>query len=280
MRREPDSQSADGSSGTGHRNRSDPGTTSGSGSSSGGGGGGSNYRYVPEEEYNRLRAEWEAEASRVAAYNRRVVNEYGACLDNPRSITCGRPNTLTGPNALDVRAAGDPADPTLTATPLGATLPPEVVAYAAVARLQLEAPQPMIGPPPEINEWKMAAVGYPLWLWADGDLDPAPVSDTVYELSVSLDARLQKVIFDMGDGDSVTCTNLTRKWTRSVTPGTESPTCGYRYQEPSLPDGPYTVTARAFWAVDWNINGATGTIPFYQTASTTIPVGELQALVR
>ncbi len=252
-----------------------------SGSGSGGGGSASRYRYVPKEQYSKLKSAWEAEAKRVAAYNKRVVNAYGACLDNPQSLSCGRPNTLTGPNALDVRAAGDPADPNPAApAPFGASLPPEVVAYTAVARLQLVAPEPMLGPPPEINEWKMAAVGYPLWLWADGNLDPAPVSDSVYELSVSLDARLQKVIFDMGDGGRVTCTTLTRKWTPAVTPGTPSPVCGYRYQKPSLPKGPYTVTARSFWAVDWSINGATGTLPFYQTATTTIPVGELQAIVR
>jgi hypothetical protein len=47
-----------------------------------------------------------------------------------------------------------------------------------------------------------------------------------------------------------------------------------------LPAGNYTVTARTYWAVDWNINGNTGTIPYVQAASTTLPVGELQVLVR
>ena len=56
--------------------------------------------------------------------------------------------------------------------------------------------------------------------------------------------------------------------------------CGYAYSNPSLPNGSYTVTANAVWAIDWSINGATGSIPFYQSASSQIPVGELQVLVR
>ena len=38
----------------------------------------------------------------------------------------------------------------------------------AVARLQLPANKPGIGPAPTKNEWHIAVVGYPLWLWADG----------------------------------------------------------------------------------------------------------------
>ena len=138
----------------------------------------------------------------------------------------------------------------------------------------------MIGPSPDLNQWKMAAVGYPLWLSADGNTNPAPVTDSVADLAVSLDAHLVRVVFDMGDGNKVHCADLSTKWTPAVTPGTTSPTCGYAYQEPSLPAGSYTVTANAVWAIDWTINGTTGTLPLYQSASTDIPVGELQVLVR
>ena len=163
--------------------------------------------------------------------------------------------------------------------PAAPAVSPQQAAYIAVARLRLTAPKPMVGPPPSINEWKMAAVGYPLWLWADGNLDPAPVTDSVYDISVGLNARLVKIVYQMGDGHKVTCTNVSRAWTREITPGTPSPACGYAYQKPSLPKGKYTITANAVWAVDWNVNGTTGTIPFYQSATTQLPVGELQVLV-
>ena len=92
--------------------------------------------------------------------------------------------------------------------------------------------------------------------------------------------RVAKIVFTMGDGESVTCRNAGTVWTRAVEPGAESPTCGYRYQKPSLPKGNYTVTARTHWAVDWSINGATGSLPMVQETTTELPVGELQALVR
>lgn len=250
------------------------------GGSGGGQGGGaavkSKYTFVPKEQYAKLKADYEAEAKRIDAVNAQTLNSWDACVNGNGSITCPRGQQIAGLGDFNYRVAGEPEP----AVPPAATIPPQVLAYTAMARLKLTAPTPGIGPPPSINEWKMAAVGYPLWLWADGNLDPAPVSDSVYDVSVSLDARLQRVVFHMGDGEQVSCTNLTRRWTRSVKPGTESPACGYRYQKPSLPKGNYTVTAYTVWAVDWNINGTTGTLPFYQSSSVELPVGELQVLVR
>ena len=206
----------------------------------------------------------------IAEYQRNLRRQYSACVAN-QAGACG--DLLLG----RIGGLAVPARQVGTTTP---AISPQEAAYAASARLNLTAPKPMIGPSPDINRWKMAAVGYPLWLWADGNLNPAPVSDSVYDISVALDAHLVKVVFDMGDGHKVTCTNVSTQWTRAVKPGTASPACGYRYQKPSLPADSYTVTANAVWAVDWNISGTTGTIPFYQSASTTIPVGELQVLVR
>ena len=155
---------------------------------------------------------------------------------------------------------------------------PQQAAIVAVARLHLDPPKPVIGPSPEINEWNMAAVGYPYWLWADGDLDPAPVSTTVADLTVRLDAHLESTTFDLGDGTRLTCTNLSARWTPAVEPAAPSPACGHTYTKPSLPKGDYAITAYSTWAVDWSVNGVGGTIPLYQQASTTVPVGELQVL--
>ena len=209
-------------------------------------------------------------AAAIAA-NRASANAQGQCLSGPQGLSCGQFQQVALPNAPNIRQAGNPAAaPNAPAVP---ALSPEEAAYIASARLRLTAPKPMVGPPPTINEWKMAAVGYPLWLWTEGNLDPAPVSDSVLDIAVSLDAHLVRVVFDMGDGHKVSCSNLGTKWTRSVKPGTKSPSCGYAYQRPSLPAGSYTITANAVWAIDWNINGTTGTIPFFQSASTELPVG-------
>ena len=150
----------------------------------------------------------------------------------------------------------------------------------AIARLRFPTTTPGIGPSPEINPWKMAAVGYPLWLWSEGPTSVGPVSDSVANLSVSLRARISKTVFRMGDGESVSCAGTGRAWTRAVKPGQESPVCGYAYQKPSLPRGQYTVTAIAFWTVDWTVNGTSGQITVPRSSTTELPVGELQAIVR
>lgn len=238
------------------------------------------FTYVPKAEYETRLSAHRAEIDRVIQANKAAAAARDACLSFAFGRACNIGGFLDYPTDLTIRPAGNPAAPAAPAGPPAPIVTPEQAAYIATARLTLSAPKPMIGPSPDINPWKMAAVGYPMWLWAEGNLDPAPVADTVYDLSVSLDARLVKVVYDMGDGNKITCTDASQPWTTRVPAGAPSPVCGYTYQEPSLPKGDYTVTANAVWAVDWAINATTGTIPFYQSASTQLPVGELQVLNR
>jgi hypothetical protein len=153
-------------------------------------------------------------------------------------------------------------------------------AAIAVARLQLPTIAPGIGPSPNLNPWDMAAVGYPLWLWADGPTHAGPISDSVAGLSVSLDAEVSSLTFRMGDGHTVTCAGTGHAWTAAVQPGAKSPDCGYSYNKPSLPDRAYTVAAIANWAVTWTSNGQSGVINVPVVNTTQLPVGELQVLVR
>ena len=219
---------------------------------------------------------------------------FNSCLAELNAGNCQLtfPRTDPGPAPVPVPAvpnadpAPDPADPNNPADPIPAVAPPPVTitpeqaAYEAFVKVKLVAPTPNVGPPPSINQWKMAAVGYPLWLWTTGDTDPPAVTDAVGGLFVSLDPKVSKTVFAMGDGTTVTCSGKSRPWTRAVPAGQKSPNCGHAYTEPSLPKGSYTITATTHWAVDWNANGQTGTIPFTQTATTTLPVGEIQVLVR
>lgn len=237
----------------------------------------SNYTYLPKSKYKTQISAYKVELAAAVAANQQARAAFARCLDTVGTTSCARFQEAALPGDPNIRPAGNPADPAAPAVP---AITPEQAAYIASARIRLTPPKPMFGPSPDLNEWKMAAVGYPLWLWAAGNLDPAPVADSVQDISVALDARLVKVVFNMGDGRKVTCTDLGTRWTRAVEPGRVSPSCGYAYAKPSLPQGSYTVTANAVWAIDWSINGTTGSIPFFQSASTTIPVGELQVLVR
>ena len=153
---------------------------------------------------------------------------------------------------------------------------PEDVARELVVQLQLPDPTPRFGPDPSANEWKMAAVGYPLWLWTDG---PRQVSTTAsrYGISFTLTANWRSTTFNMGDGNRVTCTD-TKKYTTSVKAGAKSPKCGYTYAKSSLPKGKYRVTATTNWRITWNALGQSGTLPGTHSAGRDLPVGELNAL--
>jgi hypothetical protein len=206
-------------------------------------------------------------AAALAAYDRQMAR-YGQCLQaNPNGTGCNQPNspwfrtnTFSGAGNQPISAGQ--------------------AAAMAIARLQLPMIAPGIGPSPELNPWKMAAVGYPLWLWADGPTHVGPITDSVGGLSVSLEADVSSLTFRMGDGHTINCAGSGHEWTPSVEPGAKSPTCGYSYSEPSLPGGKYTVAAVANWAVTWTSNGQSGVINVPAVATTELPVGELQVLVR
>jgi hypothetical protein len=209
----------------------------------------------------------------LAGYDRRLAN-YNRCVlifdPTLNNAGCGSPPTPPNPPQFGSdNFSGRGSQPTAGQA-----------AAIAVARLQLPKIAPGIGPPPDINPWNMAAVGYPLWLWADGPVQIGPISDSVAGLSVSLDAEVSSLTFRMGDGHTVTCAGSGQAWTAAVQPGTESPNCGYTYAEPSLPDNTYTVAAIANWAVTWTSNGQSGVINVPAVDTAELPVGELQVLVR
>ena len=209
----------------------------------------------------------------LAEYNRQLAN-YNRCvlIFDPSVSNAGCGSAPTPPNPpqfSNTNFSGPGNQPTAGQA-----------AAIAVARLQLPKIPPGIGPSPDINPWKMAAVGYPLWLWADGPTHVGPISDSVAGLLVSLDAEVSSLTFRMGDGHTVTCAGSGHPWTAAVQPGIESPSCGYTYAKPSLPDKNYTVAAIANWAVTWTSNGQSGVINVPVVDTAELPVGELQVLVR
>ncbi|HJQ87301.1 MAG TPA: hypothetical protein VJ820_07555 [Propionibacteriaceae bacterium] len=211
----------------------------------------------------------------LAVYDRRLAS-YNRCLQtfdpSVNKTGCGSaPTPPDVPRLSSATFSGRGNQPTPTAGQAAAI---------AVARLQLPSIPPGIGPSPDINPWNMAAVGYPLWLWADGTTNVGPISDSVAGLSVSLEAEVSSLAFRMGDGNTVRCAGSGHPWTAAVQPGTKSPSCGYSYAKPSLPGRTYTVTAAANWAVTWTSNGQSGVINVPAVDTTELPVGELQVLVR
>lgn len=247
------------------------GSSNGNSSDSSSGGGGS--RRSQEE---NARATQRQVQEQVVKYNVEMTN-YGRCLARQEvggGGTCTPPTMeqTTGFQNLATAPAGNagPVVPVITPAQAGAM---------AVARLQLPVNAPGIGPDPDKNEWKMAAVGYPLWLWADGPTQLGPVSESVGGLSVSLRATVSRSVFRMGDGRSVRCSGAGTPYKSWVKPGSESPDCGYTYTKSSLPGPNYTVTAVTYWEVTWTVNGTSGVIVVPREGAVELPVGELQAVI-
>lgn len=151
------------------------------------------------------------------------------------------------------------------------------IARTLITRIQLPDPTPQIGPDPKVNEWNMAAVGYPLWLWTTG---PATITDRVraHGVTFTLQAHWTSTRFTMGDGHSVLCTR-TQPYTPATKPGSRAPHCGYTYQQASLPQGNYTVSATTNWQIRWSAMSTSGTMPASHTGTRELPVGELNALI-
>ena len=164
--------------------------------------------------------------------------------------------------------------------PAQPVLPEQVIAQQAVATLTLPEVNPVVMPDPEWNRWKSYAVGEDLWLWADS---PAQLSTTVTQqgITIQITAVRDRVVFDMGNGDKVSCKSMTKYYPPPDMDDEpwESPDCGYYYERlPQQRCVGYTMTATAHWIVTWAVLGKTGTIPVTKTATKHLPIVELHSL--
>jgi len=169
----------------------------------------------------------------------------------------------------------------LPVPPNAPTLSPEQAAQIVVKRLPLRAVD--IGTAPEGGPQSLGLVGLPVWLWTSRTPQTlGPLSETASAggVTITATARVDQVLWSMGDGATVTCR----------TPGTPydprygampSPDCGYRYSRTSrnLAAGAYTVTAKSHWSIAWRGGGRSGTIPLELESSTALSIGEAQLLV-
>lgn len=155
---------------------------------------------------------------------------------------------------------------------------PSAMVRSLIAQLRLPDANPRFGPNPNKNEWKMLAVGFPVWLWTDGPRQKSTTA-SASGITFNLSAELESTTFTMGDGGKVTCTSMST-YSNSVTAGAPSPTCGYVYKTPSLPRGTYTVTATPTWRIRWSAAGFSGTLTTTYSDSSQIRIGELSALNR
>ena len=158
---------------------------------------------------------------------------------------------------------------------------PVELARRAMARLDLSAVR--VGMVPlslEENPRAMGVVGYPVWMWvASPDastMGPKSITVSDGQYSVSLSAKVGKVVWDMGDGSQVTCVGAGTPWTEQVATRAESPDCGYVYER----QGSYRVRATSYWSVEWSAMGESGQISFTLSREVHNLIGELQVVTR
>jgi hypothetical protein len=164
-------------------------------------------------------------------------------------------------------------------SPAGPAAPPDprVLALRAIGTMRLRAIR--IGIVPEAQPGSVGIVGLPTWMWvADaGQHTWGPITETASSAGYSVTARakVQRVVWAMGDGTTVTCTKRGTQYADSFGKRA-SPDCGHTYTR----QGTYTVRATSYWQVTWTGIGQSGTIPLDFTRTAVITMGEAQVLIR
>ncbi|WP_155892840.1 ATP/GTP-binding protein [Intrasporangium chromatireducens] len=163
--------------------------------------------------------------------------------------------------------------------PAGPAAPPDprVLAQQAIAQMRLHAVSIGIVPEPRVG--RVGVIGMPTWMWVQnpGPSTLGPITRTASAggFSVTATAKADRVVWQMGDGATVTCHGAGTPYADSF--GRQSsPDCGHIYAR----RGTFTVRATSYWNVAWSGMGLTGTIPLNFTRTTNITMGEAQVLTQ
>lgn len=154
---------------------------------------------------------------------------------------------------------------------------PLVLARQAISQMNLSAIT--VGIVPDPLPGRVGIIGMPTWMWAEGPSEntTGPITRSASSAGnvVTATATVKRVVWDMGDGHSVTCAGPGTKYEDRYGKA-PSPTCGYTYTR----QGDFTVTATSYWEVAWNGMGQSGVIPLTFSRSASITMGEIQVLRR
>jgi hypothetical protein len=152
--------------------------------------------------------------------------------------------TCAGPGVID------PMPPFwVTGAQAAVQVDPVVVAQQAVKELGFVSPTIEMAPP----DGSPQLVGVASWLWlAPGAWQTLTASASAGPVTTTATATPLKVVWDMGDGDTVTCDGPGTPYSSSEPNATTD--CSYTWPQA----GTYTVTATVYWSVTWTATGAAG----------------------
>jgi hypothetical protein len=184
--------------------------------------------------------------------------------------TCYNPLIVAGTPMYSLWAVTPPAGP-------AAPPDPRVLAQQAIALMGLRAIN--IGIVPEPRAGSVGIIGMPTWMWAQNPSQSTwgPITKSVSAggSTVTATAKVDRVVWAMGDGSTVACTGPGTAYQDSFGKKS-SPSCGHTYTR----QGDYTVRATSSWTVQWAGVGQSGTIPLTFTQTTNITMGEAQVLTQ
>ncbi|MFC8094630.1 ATP/GTP-binding protein [Streptomyces sp. NPDC057301] len=125
-------------------------------------------------------------------------------------------------------------------------------------------------------------VGVPVWMWVNQSATtygPNTASASAGGVTVTATARVSKIVWQMGDGVSVTCNGPGTPYKASESMA-ESTTCGHVYAKTSDgdPGGKFPVTATSTWTIDWQGGGAAGQLTEIRQTNVQVAIGELQVV--
>ncbi|SCL16462.1 hypothetical protein GA0074694_1628 [Micromonospora inyonensis] len=160
----------------------------------------------------------------------------------------------------------------------GAPPDPEELAFRALASIDLLRPRISVAPRKSQGP---GLVGLPVWLWASPGPDyfgQLTASASERGVTVSITARVTEVVWNLGNGETVTCDGPGTPYSTSGPfAGQPSPDCGYDtgYQKA----GTYRINATTHWTVRWSGGGQSGTIPVTRASNgVQIQINELQVV--
>ena len=150
---------------------------------------------------------------------------------------------------------------------------PEIVSQASL-ELGVPAPVVRLGPDPSWNQWKLLAVGLPIWLWTEG-VQPQTAATSMEGIDIQMQAAPGGATVDWGDGTVIWCATMTSK-TRYTDPLLMSPDCGHKYEHP----GDYTITVTQQWIVDWAALNQKGQLQLQSVGTyPNLPIRNFHAVV-
>lgn len=165
---------------------------------------------------------------------------------------------------------------------------PRTIALSVVDRAPFVKPDLHTAPSSDIP----SVIYVPNWMWVPAsqwrDIE---AQASVGSTTVTVTGKLVRSEWDMGDGNTHTCSDSGRKWVRGMT-AQERTTCSYAYEKtsayddgPDSPDGYFTIRGRLVYDVSWTCAGVCtsngGELGEYSGPSTTrcLTVDQIQTIV-